>query len=467
MEHSNAALRYRDMTQGPEWRSILLFALPMMLAQLLQQLYATVDGIVIGNFGSSGGLAAVGNCAIVANVVISLSNGMGNGSAILVSQMFGAKKWAEMRRAASTAIFLMLVLGLASSVLVFTAAGFLAADILGIGEAAVAQTATVYIRIYAVGFIFTFLYNVVAAILRAVGDSRAVLYFLMVSTVMNVILDLLFVAVFRWDVAGAALATVLSQLVCVLVSVRYMHRHYQALRFRPKELRPTRKELQLCLRTGLPSTLQQLVVSCGDLLIQRLVNSFGQATMNAWTVSHRYDQYCCITAISVMQSMASFSGQNAGANRYDRIKRGLRSAVVMDLAMVALVGGALYAFASPLAQLFGLEGDALSQAVECMRFFPLIYPIFAFYVPFYGMYIGCGNPGASAVGCLMALSVRVVSSYALVYLFSGTHSVIWHTFALDWSTSLLFVLIYYRCGRWKSKRLVENDPADSQKQASG
>ncbi len=458
METAKKKQHARDMTQGPEWKSILLFTLPIMLAQLLQQLYATVDGIVIGNFGSSGGLAAVGNCAIIANVFISLSNGMGNGSAILVSQMFGAKKRVEMRRAASTAIFLMLVLGLASAVLVFAAAGFITGTILGIEEAAVAQAATTYIRIYAVGFVFTFLYNIVAAKLRAGGDRRAVLYFLMASTVMNVILDLLFVAVLRWDVAGAALATVLSQLVCVLVSVWYMYRNYEDFRFRVQEIRPTRKELRLCLRTGLPSTIQQLVVSCGYLLLQRLVNSFGQVSMDAWTVGHRYDQYCCIPSIAMMQAMASFSGQNAGANRYDRIKRGLRSAVAMDLVMVVAIGAVLYGFASPLAQLFGLEGESLAQAVECLHFLPFAYLLFAAYIPFNGTYMGCGNPGASAISSLMSLFLRVTASYTLVYCFNWTYNVVWRTYVLGWGASLIFVLIYFYHGKWQTKRLVEDGP---------
>ncbi len=452
---------YRDMTQGPEWKSILLFTLPIMLAQLLQQLYATVDGIVIGNFGSSGGLAAVGNCAIIANVFISLSNGMGNGSAILVAQMFGAKKKKEMRNSASTAIFIMLVLGLFSMALVLIFAKFIVLTLLGIEETAVSAAAITYVRIYAVGFIFTFLYNIVAAILRAVGDSRAVLYFLLVSTVLNVILDLVFVAGLQMDVAGAALATVISQFVCVLVSLWYMYRNYPDFRFKLKDIRPKRQELRLCLKMGIPSTIQQLVVSCGYLLLQRLVNSFGQVTMNAWTVGHRYDQYCCIPALAMMQSMASFSGQNAGANRYDRIKRGLRSAVAMDLGMVIIIGAVLFIFARPLSALFGLQGEALSQAVECLHFLPFAYLLFACYIPFNGMYQGCGSPTTSAISSLMSLFLRVASSYVLVYFFSGTYNVVWRTYVLGWGASLIFVILYFFHGHWQTKRLVKDAPGDS------
>lgn len=461
MENAQGKARYRDMTQGPEWKCILLFTLPIMLAQLLQQLYATVDGIVVGNFGSNGGLAAVGNCAIVANVFISISNGMGNGSAILVSQMFGARRRDEMRRAASTAVFLMLVLGLASAILVFAAARPIVLHILGISEEAVIASAVIYLRIYAVGFIFIFLYNIIAAILRAVGDSRALIYFLLVSAVMNVFLDLLFVAAFRWDVAGAAAATVIAQLACVTVSIIYMFRNYPDFRFRLREIRPQRRELALCLKMGLPSTLQQLVVSCGYLLLQRLINSFGQVTMDAWTVGHRYDQYCCIPSLAMMQAMSSFSGQNTGAGRYDRIRRGLRAAIALDLVMVIVIGALLYFLAEPLSMLFNLNDAALAQAVECLHFLPFAYLLFATYIPFNGMFQGCGDPSASAFASLMALFLRVVSSYLLVYCFSGTYNVVWRTYVLGWGAALIFVVVHYLRGTWQNKSLIKNEAPGS------
>lgn len=481
MANARAGGRFRDMTQGPEWRCILLFALPIMLGQLLQQLYATVDSIVVGNFGPDGALAAVSNCAIVANVFLFVSVGMANGSAVLVAQMFGAKRQEDMRKSAATAIFLLAVMGVAAALIVLAGAGVAIVNILGIRPTAdmtAAEAANIlaiqtqgiaYIRIYAVGLLFTFLYNIVAAILRAVGDSRAVLYFLIVSTVLNTLLDLLFVAVFHWGVGGAAWATVLSQLVCVLVSLRYMFRNYALFRFSPRELRPDREKLRLCLRLGLPSALQQLVVSGGYLFLQRLINHYGAATINAWAVGHRVDQYICIPPLGMMQAVGSFAGQNTGAGRYDRVKRGLVSAICMDLLMVAVIGALIYAFARPLTLMFGVEklfaGDpereakvalVIAQAVECLHFLPFAYLIFAFYLPFNGMFTGAGDPGASAIASLTSLAIRVAVSYLCAYAgFLGwSYNAVWRTYLFGWGAASLYVLYHYFRGKWKTKRLV-------------
>ncbi len=452
----------RTLTSGPEWKCILLFALPIMLGQFLQQLYSTVDGIVVGNYVSSGALAAVGNCGIMANLFLAVSLGMSNGSAVLVSQLFGAGRREDMRRAAATSLTLLAALGAAAMIVVFCAAEFCVVHVLGIHEAAIQTDAAAYLRIYALGFIFTFVYNAVAAVLRAVGDSRAVLLFLLVSTLVNTGLDLLFVAVFDWGVAGAAWATVISQLACVAVSVWYMARNYPEFRFRPAELRPERDKLRLCLKMGLPTTLQQLVVTSGHLFFQRLINGFGEVTMAAWTVGHRYDLYCSVPVMGMMQAMASFAGQNVGANRYDRVKRGLRAAVVLDLAIVLILGVVLRAFAAPLSALFGVEGEAQAQAVECLRFLSWCYPIFAVYLPFNGMFQGVGDPAASAAGSLTALSVRVAGSYLLVYCFHWDYHAIWTPYIPGWSAALIFVLIHYFRGGWKKHSLVRGAPKEGQ-----
>ena len=487
MEEAGKKSRFRDMTQGPEWKNILLFALPIMLGQLLQQLYATVDSIVVGNFGPDGALAAVSNCAIVANVFLFVSVGMANGAAVLVAQMFGAKRREDMRKSAATAMSLLLVMGVAFAAIVAAGAETAIVGILGVRPApdmSAAEAANIlsiqrqgitYIQIYAIGLVFTCLYNIVAAILRSVGDSRAVLYFLIVSTVLNTLLDLLFVAVFGWGVAGAAAATVLSQLVCVAVSLWYMYRNYGDFRFKLKEIRPDREKLGLCLKLGLPSALQQLIVSGGYLFLQRLINSFGAVTINAWAVGHRVDQYICIPPLGMMQGMASFAGQNTGAGRYDRVKRGIISAVLMDLVMVAVVGALVYILARPLTVMFGVEklfeGDperdakialVISQAMECLHFLPFAYLIFAFYLPFNGTFTGVGDPGASAVASLTSLVIRVAASYIIVYTgFLGwSYRAVWQTYVFGWSAATAYVLIHFARGKWKTKSLVKTRPPE-------
>ena len=447
------------MTTGTEWKRLLVFALPIMLGQLLQQLYSTVDGIVVGNFVSSGALAAVGSCMSMSMLLIAVSNGMSNGSCIIISQFFGAGREKDMRSAAANIFLLMTALGLAITLLAISTVGFTVRIILGIDEAEIAAQAAVYLRIYCVGLIFTFLYNAVAAVLRAVGDSRAVLYFLLVSTAVNTALDLLFVCVFHWGVAGAAWATVISQLACICVSVVYMFRRYPVFRFTsPKQLKFDKVKMKLCLEMGIPSTLQQLTISCGNVLTQRLVNSFGEATMAAVTVGSRYDHYCAIPIMGMMQSTASFAGQNTGAGRYDRVKRGLVSAVVMDLIFVAVIIACLYTLAQPLSRLFGVEGEALKRAVEYLRFLCFAYIPFAIYIPINGTLQGCGQPMAAASVSLTALSVRVGLSYLLVFVFGRGYRAIWTPYLVGWSCALIYVVIHFFRGRWMTKSIVKNAP---------
>lgn len=453
--------RARDLTVGPEWKCILLFALPIMLGQFLQQLYATVDGIVVGNYVSSGALAAVGNCGIMANLFLAVSIGMANGSAVLVGQYFGAGRHEDMRRAAATSLTLLAALGAAALLAMFCAAEFFASRALGIREEAIRADAAAYLRIYALGMVFTFVYNAVAAILRAVGDSRAVLLFLLVSTIMNTGLDLLFVAVLNWGVAGAAWATVLSQLACTAVSLWYMRRNYDAFRFRAAELRPEREKLRLCLRMGLPNTLQQMVVTCGHLFLQRLINGFGEVTMAAWAVGHRYDLYCSVPIMGMMQALAGFAGQNTGAGRYDRVKRGLWSAIGMDVLIVLALGVVLRTFGEPLAALFGVEGAALGQAVECLNFLSWCYLIFAVYIPFNGMFQGAGDAVAPAVGSLIALLLRVAGSYVLVYFFDWDYHAIWTPYVLGWGVAMLYAVIHYLRGGWKKHSIIRGKPKEA------
>lgn len=449
---------YNDMTTGPEWKRLLSFALPIMLGQLLQQLYSTVDGIVVGNYVSSGALAAVGSCATMAMIFIAFSLGMGNGSGVVVAQFFGAGRHKDMRETAANILLLLGVLGLAASLLAVCSARFCTRVILGIDDPAIQAEAEVYFRIYGVGLLFGFLYNAIASILRAVGDSKAVLYFLLVSTLANTVLDVFFVRVLYWGVAGAAWATVISQVACTAVSFWYLFRNYPAFRFTSaKELRFDPGKMKLCLRMGVPSTLQMLTISCGHVLLQRLINSFGEATMAAVTVGSRFDHYCSVPIMAMAQSISSFAGQNTGAGRYDRVKRGLVAAVAINLCMLAVICSLLYLFAEPLAKLFGVEGETLYRAVEYLRYLCLIYPVFGAYNPFNGLFQGCGEPLWAALVSLVALGGRVGLSYLLILGFQFDYHALWTPYLWGWAAALVLALIHFAGGRWRTRSLVRAD----------
>jgi len=425
-----------------------------MLGNLLQQLYSTVDGIVVGNFVNSTALAAMGSCMSYTGLFVYIAIGLSNGSTIVISQLFGAKRHGEMRRTASTILIMLLSLGVFFTLVCVFTAGAASRHLLRITDDAILRYSVIYISLYSLGLVFQFIYNAVAGILRSVGDSKAVLYFLMVATLANIVLDLLFVAAFRWGVAGAAVATVIAQAACMLVSLRYMFKKYPELRFASGELVFDKEKFVLCVKMGLPTTVQYLIISFGTIALQRLVNSFGSITMAAYTVGTRYDHYVSIPIMSINQAMSAFAGQNTGAGRYDRVKRGLISALGIDLAMVIMICVPLYIFAAPLARLFGVSGEEVGQSVEYLRTICLFFPIFALYIPFSGTFQGCGAPMVSTMASVIALGVRIAGAYMLAYVFHAGYSSCWDNIVYGWTAALIFDIIYFSTGKWKTKSIV-------------
>ena len=449
-----AAIGKRDMTEGQEWKHILLFSLPIMAGNILQQLYNTVDGIVVGNFVSQNALAAAGTSGTLAFLFLAFSIGFGNGAGIMIAQLFGARQFDELKSAVSTSLILLMGMGAAVSLFGCACARFLLHRLMNVAEGEVLELAVRYFSIYALGFILQFLYNAVAAILRAVGDSQATLYFLLVSSVINIGLDLLFVIVFHWGVAGAAVATVLSQLGSAAVSVVYMFKKYAIFRFKKGEFVFRGDKCRLCLRLGVPNTIQQSIVSFGNIFIQRLVNSFGEAAMAAFTVGVRMEGYLFVPAVGLSVGVSNFTAQNVGAGRFDRVKRGVRASVVIVLTFAVTLEILSYVFAAPISSLFGVEGEAMALSVSYVRFLAFFFWMFAIYICFSGMLQGSGDVMFAMLGSLISLAIRVIVSYALVYTFHFDFSAIWKAMPVGWVFCLAMVLIRYYTGGWKEKGVV-------------
>ena len=250
----------RKMTEGTPWKLILLFVLPLMAGHALQQLYNTVDGIVVGNFVSSEALGAVGTCASLVMLFLCFAVGMSTGSAVVISQFYGANRYEDMRRAVSTCMIMMVGLGIVLTVIGEFTADLLLKYVLNVPEV-YRQDASVYFRIFLIGLAFQFLYNICAAVLRSFGDSKATLYFLIISSISNIALDLLFVIAFHWDVAGVAIATVIAHILSAIVAVIYMFKKYEVLRFKKGEFRFHKESVKISLKMAIPTTLQQSIMS--------------------------------------------------------------------------------------------------------------------------------------------------------------------------------------------------------------
>lgn len=450
----------RDMTVGPEWKELLLFSLPIMAGQFLQQLYNTVDSIVVSRYGGpteeicNAMFAAVGSCTSLIFLFLAISLGLSNGGGVLVAQLYGARRETELRRAASTLLITQGVLGAALAVFGSLGAELLVVGLMRVTDEASRDYAIEYFAIYAVGLVFQYIYNAVAGILRAVGDSKASMYFLIVSAVLNTILDLWFVISFGWGVVGVAVATVAAQAVCAVFSIFYMFRRYPIFRFGRHEFVFDTGKFRICLKLGIPAIIQQAVVSLGNVFIQRLVNSFGQVTMSAFNAGNRMESYALIPIFGMNNAEASFTGQNVGAEKYDRVKRGWRCGTLMSCGMSVVIAILLYILAPDFAKLFNLSGESLSQAIEYQRWMSYCVILFAAYMPTSGLLQGAGDVVWTSMTSFVTLAVRVAAAYTMVYAFDVGYAACWLNIPFGWGLGVLLGVPRYVSGRWKSKRVV-------------
>ena len=443
----------KDLTRGTPWRLIVQFALPIMAGNLLQQLYNTADTIIVGNFNGQQALSAVGACASLTALFTALAIGFSIGAGVLISQYFGASREQELRQYAATAIVLMLAMGLLMSLIGVCSAGFLLARALGTPEALLPLT-LLYFRIYAAGLVFQFGYNIAAALLRALGDSKATLYFLLVSSILNVVLDLVFVAGLGMGVAGAAIATVISQIASCGIGFAYMHRRYALLRFSLRELRMDLKTAGRILQVGAPMAIQQSIVSCGFLFLQRLVNYYGESMIASYTVASRMENILMIPIIGIQNTMATFAGQNMGARRPDRVSKGLGQGVLVSLGMTLILCLAQIAGIPLIIRAFQLDAGAAAICRLHLFSSAVAIPIFAVYFPANGMCQGVGEGFHATFYALLALGLRVVFAYALHKTSLFGYTAIWWSQAMSWSITLVVCYVHFFRGKWKDKSLI-------------
>ena len=443
----------RDMTTGREGKHILAFALPIMGGLVLQQLYNTVDSVVVGQKLGDIALGAVGTCSALTMFAVSFAVGLTNGSSVIFAQLFGAKQMDKLRRNLSTAFCLLAALGLLISILGF----FFARPLLKALAApdAILDMASGYFRIYCLGLVFQFVYNVAAGALRSVGDSKATLYFLCISSVVNILLDLVFVIVFHWGVEGTAIATVIAQGVSALVSLFYMHRKYEFFRYARGEFAFDPSCCGQILKLGVPTMVQMCIVSGGNVLIQRVVNDLGTVALAANTAAARIENYMFIPVQSMNNGLATFTGQNVGAGKYDRVLGGRRQARYIIVPTALLISLLLWVFAKPLIGLFGVTGEALTLGIQHLRFIAPFFVIFALYMSTAGVLTGSGDVLAAACVTLSVLGVRVAATYIFNYGFHLGFPSLYYANPIGWAFGFIVVWLRFRTGIWKTKAVVK------------
>ena len=441
------------MTEGAPWRHIVRFAMPVLAGSLLQQLYNTVDAIVVGNFSGEAALSAVGTTGSFAFLFLAIALGFSAGNGVVVAQHYGAGDEEQVRRNASTGILFLMVLGAIFALLGVIVARPAFTHLVNVPADYLDQTLR-YFRIYAIGLIFQYGYNIFSSILRAVGDSAATLWFLLIASVLNIALDLLFVAVFQWGVVGAAVATVIAQAASFAAAYLYMTRRYPIFRFRLGDYRWSVPHIRKTVTVGLPISLQLVIVSLGLTLIQRAVNGFGQAMTASFTVGNRIEMYLNLPCNAFQTTLATYTGQNIGAGKLDRVKAGTRQTIAISLAMTLVISGAVWLLADNILTLFGLSDQAAVWCLSHLRTVALVNVILSLYVPLFGVFQGARHSGFPAIVATCALTTRVLVTYLLKDSPFLGYRIIWWNGLFGFGMGFMVSWIYYLSGRWQKNASI-------------
>ena len=442
----------KDMTQGKEWKLILSFTLPLIGGNLLQQIYSLADSLIVGNFAGQNALAAVGTSFPVTFLLLALATGMTNGVGIMAAQFYGAKNAEAFRKTLSTGCITLFITGIVITLLGIGLSRPIMAGLLRVEEAILASSLS-YLRIYCVGLIFQFAYNTFAAILRSIGDSRSTMYFLMISTVLNIVLDLIFVRL--WAVAGVAWATVIAQGVSAITAGIYLFKKVELARFKKGEFVFDVQMFSTSLRLGVPTSIQQCSIGLGMVLLQRLINSFGVDVIAAISASMKLESFAMVPIMMFYMGLSNFTGQNMGAGRIDRIKRGYHQTLVM--AMICCAGIILLLiFAGPFAVgFFGMSDAANAVAVEYLRTISVFFLIFCLMYITNGVLQGSGDVAFPTAGSTSSLAIRVITSNLMALVpFIGYRSIFW-SLPLGWACGAIIVFTRYRSGKWQHKGIVK------------
>lgn len=444
----------RQIIEGVIWKQLLIFFFPILLGTFFQQLYNTVDAIIVGRFLGKEALAAVGGpSGYLVNLLLGFFIGLCSGATVVIAQFFGAGDAEHASRAVHTSMALSIAAGAAMSLV----GAFLAEPALTAMDTPpeVLPHAVSYLRIYFGGILFMFVYNMGAAVLRAKGDSKRPFYLLVLATIVNIAGDIVFVVHWGWGVAGAAYATVLSQLASAAGVWIFLAREAGAFRLRLRGLlRPDRVILGSVVRIGLPSGLQSTMYSLSNIVIQSTVNGFGVDTVAAWTVCGKVDRMYWLIINALGVAVSTFSGQNFGARKYDRVLRSIGVSAALGTALSLFFGAVFVTWGAPLYGIFTDDPAVISIGMEIIW---LIAPWYFAYVPVGTLASGMRGTGDAIVPTAMtALGICGFRLLWIWFVVPFSHSVrtVFIGYPVSWALTSVFFLLYHRKGNWMQRSIL-------------
>ena len=441
-----AAATTKDMTHGVPWRLIAGFAVPIFLSQLFQQLYNTADSLIVSNFLGDNALAAVSASGPLIFLLISFFAGAASGVGVAIARYFGAGDYDKVSRAVHTAV----LLGLISS-LILTIIGVLFTPTLlrwMDTDPEVLPDAIAYFRCYFAGVGAGVMYNTFTGIMNALGDSKRPLYFLIVSSLTNVVLDLLFVAVLRWGVWSAALATIISQALSAVLCVMHLAKKGTIYQLKLSALRIDGPLLREILRYGLPAGIQNSVIGLANVVVQTNINSFGKVAMAAYGAYSKLEGFAFLPVTSFTMALTTFVGQNLGAGLHDRAKKGSRFGIIASVVIAEIIGVTMYLLAPQLVALFSPTPEVVELGTRQMRTTALFFCLLAYSHAIASI---CRGAGKAFVPMVIMLLFWCVVRIAYITIVMGiVHEIqyIYMAYPITWSLSSIVYFLYYHFSDW-------------------
>ena len=444
-----------DMTEGSITRHLINFAIPLLIGNIFQQLYNMVDTWVVGNYVSNEAFSAVGSLGPIANMLIGIFLGLSSGAGVVISQYYGAKRYDKVQDTVHTSIVMTLVLAV-----IFTIVGiFMTPYMLRFMKtpADVFPESKTYLTIYFAGIIGLMIYNIGSGILRAVGDSKRPFYFLVVSAILNTILDLVFVLVFDMGVAGVAWATIIAQGVSALLVFISLLRSHTCIRLEFRHLKMHWDMLAKIIKVGIPAAIQMAITSFSNVFVQSYINYFGADCMSGWTAYAKIDQLILLPMQSLALSSTTFVGQNLGRNLVDRAKQGIRISLFISIAATVILMLPVILFAPSLVAFFNSKPEVIEFGTLMLRWLSPFYVLCCINQIYSGALRGAGDSRAPMIILLCSFVLfRQAYLYIMANFISNTIIPIGMAYPAGWLVASVLTLIYFKRAKLNKNRLVED-----------
>ena len=437
------------MTSGSIWKTIVLFAIPLIFGNLLQQTYNTIDSMIVGNYVGSNALAAVGSSTALINLFISFAQGISVGSGIIVAQSLGSNKLKDVKISVHTSLAIALVLGAIISILGYIFAPWLLIKMATPKE--VMAESIDYLRVFSMGLIFNVLYNMEAGILNAVGNSKRSLLYLAIASITNVILDILFIEFFAMGVSGAAIATNISQGLSALLALLFLMRVPEIYKVRLKKIKLHKDMALRIIKVGIPTAVQGTVISFSNVIMQSSVNVFGSMTMAGFGAFIKIDGFNILPVLSLSLAITTFAGQNYGGGKIDRVKKGMWMTLSMSILYTLISGTMLYIFAPKVIALFTEDRAVIEAGVLATKFFCPFYFLLAIMHSLAGTVRGTGKTVPPMIIMLLSLCLFRILAAKFVIPHYNTIENVYMLYPISWAIGAVLMVAYTFKAKWIEK----------------